>query len=71
MIDVLLMKGAKITKTNKNGDTAVHYACRSEVDEHCLMMLMNTADAEKVVHIENKSGHSPLHLGKYETDIIQ
>ena len=65
MADVLLMKGASVSVANKNGDTPIHFACRSDVDEHCLTMLMTVPDAEKTLTAENMSGHVPLHLGKY------
>ena len=59
------MKGASVSVANKNGDTPIHFACRSDVDEHCLSMLMSIPDAEKTLVAENMSGHVPLHLGKY------
>ena len=65
MADVLLMKGASVSVVNKNGDTPIHFACRSDVDEQCLTMLMSVPDAEKTLTAENMSGHVPLHLGKY------
>ncbi len=64
MLQLLIIQGSSVAIANKNGDTALHVACRSSVNPDCLHILLQAPEKSKALSMANNSGDVPLHLGK-------
>ena len=56
MVNVLLEAGAEVNKTNRSGDTPLHYASRFDHSEVVKALIRAKAD----VRIENNEGNAPV-----------
>ncbi len=64
MVQLLIIQGSSVAIANKNGDNALHMACRSAVNPDCLHILLQAPEKSKALNMANNSGDVPLHLGE-------
>lgn len=59
----ILRNGSQLVKEqDKNGDTPLHWACKSNVSEGILRLLLNTPEATEALRMTNNDGFNPLAL---------